>query len=202
MTDDVLNERTLRALLQKYDIVPRKHWGQNFLTSRKILDRMLDTSSVQETDTVLEIGGGVGALTDALAQQAGQVVVVERDPSLCEVLRDRFRDASNVEIRCEDARKLDSESLPHDYRIIANLPYSVGLPILRTLIEGERPPRDAYVMLQQEVAERLTAQTPNRTLAGTAMQILAEGDYLFAIPTPTPLEEDVDMIIRLEWLSI
>ena len=192
---DVMNPTELRALLSAHDIRPRKHWGQNFLVSKPILKRMLSVADVQPKDTVLEIGGGVGALTLPLTEQAKQVVVYERDPSLCKILKERLVELPNAQLRCEDARSCDFNNLPHDYRIIANLPYSVGLPILRSAFESDSPPKDAYVMLQREVGERLLGEPPKRTLAATAWQVLATIQKEFVIPAkatwPIP---DVDSI--------
>lgn len=179
---DITDKATLQRLLREHDIRPRKHWGQNFLVSKPILQRMLDAANIQSTDVVLEIGGGAGALTQALMERAERVIVVERDPSLCTILHELFDEVDNVEVRCEDARKIDIASLPHEYRIISNLPYSVGLPILRTFFESNHPPTDAFVMLQHEVAARLAARPPQRSLPGATMQTLATVTSLFNIP--------------------
>lgn len=177
-----LTKDALRALLRKHDIRPRKHWGQNFLVSEKTLNNMLAVADITPKDTVLEIGGGVGALSLPLAERAAKLIVYERDPRLCEILRDRLKAFSNTEVRCEDARRISFNNLPHGYRIIANLPYSVGLPILRSALESNNPPASAHVMLQREVGERLLAEPPSRSLAGAAMQTLASMQRVFLIP--------------------
>lgn len=192
---DVMNPTELRALLHAHDIRPRKHWGQNFLVSKPVLRRMLAAADIQKEDTVLEIGGGVGALTLPLTELAKQVIVYERDPSLYKILSEQLTSATNADLRCEDARACDFNTLPHGYRIIANLPYSVGLPILRSAFESENPPKDAYVMLQKEVGERLVADPPKRTVAAAAWQALADISAEFTIPAkatwPVP---DVDSV--------
>ena len=180
---ELTDRRTLQTILKRHGVVPRKHWGQNFLVSRKILLKILDASDIDSGTTVLEVGGGVGTISQELARRAKRLLVIERDPKLCQILEETLASFGNVEIRCEDARTFDPVSLgPTRYTLVANLPYSVGLPILRNLLESEHPPTDCFVMLQREVANRLTAKPPRMTLPGVAMQSLASVDKLFTIP--------------------
>lgn len=180
---DLCNKQTLKLLLRKYQIRPRKHWGQNFLVSRAVLKKILDAADIKPTDTVLEIGGGIGTLTVELAKRAKRVMVYEYDPKLCELLREILIPFPNVELHCTDARRIDASSLPTEpYILVANLPYSVGTVILRQLLESERPPRASYSMLQREVAERITAKPPHMSLLGVAFQMIAEPQILFRVP--------------------
>lgn len=197
---ELTNRREVRRLLKQYGITPRKHWGQNFLVSQKVLRRILNAAKVQKGETILEIGGGVGTLSVALAERAKNVVVVERDPKLCAALHDALKSHQNATIHCTDARKLTTDVLPKEpYRLIANLPYSVALPILRNLLEGPKPPQDCLVMLQREVAERLTAKPPKMTLAGVTMQYLAKTELLFTVARESmwPVPDVTSAVVRL-----
>ena len=203
-----------QRLLKQYGITPRKHWGQNFLVSRSAVRKILQAADVSAGDTVLEIGGGLGALTLPLAERAKRVIVIERDPGLCRVLCDILKDRTNVMLICDDARKLvrdpfflSSLSSSPRYKLVANLPYGTGTVIFRTLLEGAHPPRIAIVMLQKEVAQRLTVQPPHCSLLGVAIQHLAETKILFRVPKsatwPAPDVESavVRFIMRMPRVS-
>ncbi len=192
---DVLNTTDLRALLNEYGIRPKRHLGQNFLVSKKILHQILDTADLSADDVVLEIGGGAGALSIPLAEHVKKLIIIERDRNLCKILEQQVGRLPHVEIRCEDAKRLDYQDLPHGYRIVSNLPYSVGLVILRSAFESSNPPKNAFVMLQKEVGERLLSQPPERSLAGAAMQTIVSMQKLFIIPaSATWPKPDVDSV--------
>jgi|SRR3989344_2538006 len=200
LNPDPINAETLKLLLSRHGVRPRRHWGQNFLVSESMRKKMLAEADISPEDTVLEIGGGAGALSVTLATHAKRLVVVERDPSLCDILQEVLAPFQNTEILCVDAREFNPSTLgTQPYTLVSNLPYSVGLPILRHLLESPYPPKDCFVMLQREVADRLSAEPPNLSLAGATMQVLADVQRLFVIPKeatwPVP---DVDSA----WLQI
>jgi 16S rRNA (adenine1518-N6/adenine1519-N6)-dimethyltransferase len=156
----------MRGLLVKRDIQLTKSLGQNFLHDSHQLERIVATAELTSTDKVLEIGPGLGPLTELLLQKAGQVLAIEMDGRLVEVLRERFHPPSSIlhprfELMHADALKfLQREPRDwHDWKLVANLPYSVASPILVELAAGRRAPKMIVATLQLEVAQRLMAQT-------------------------------------------
>lgn len=198
---DLCNKRTIQRLLRQHDIRPRKHLGQNFLISRSALNKIVAAARIQPNDTVLEIGGGVGTLTIELAKRAEHVIVYERDPQLCGVLRETLAQYPNAELRCADARRINTSSLPPiPYTLVANLPYSVGTVILRQLLENERPPKESVIMLQREVAERIAAKPPHMSLLAIAIQSIVQPERLFRVAPGSfwPKPEVESAVIHLQ----
>jgi 16S rRNA (adenine1518-N6/adenine1519-N6)-dimethyltransferase len=150
----------VRALLAELDFRPRKALGQNFLVDANILAILLEAAAIAPDDEVLEVGAGLGVLTEPLAEKARRVVAVEKDRRLCEFLRPRLARSANVELICADMLKLDHEALlaAGITKVVANLPYSVGSAILVNLLQAARPPQLMILTLQLEVARRLTAR--------------------------------------------
>lgn len=150
----------VRAILAELRIRPQKSLGQNFLIDANILGIMLDTAGITAGDEVLEIGTGLGVLTEPLARVARRVVTVEKDPRLWLLLKERLKAFPNVELICGDMMKVNHETLFRSglSKVVANLPYSVGSAILVNLVQAATPPAQLTVTLQQEVAARLTAK--------------------------------------------
>ena len=135
---------------------PRRSRGQNLLVDAGVVEQILAAARVEPDSAVLEIGAGTGVLTRALAARAERVVAVEIDAELAIALRRRLRGYRNVAVLRRDARALDLEQIFPDrpYQVVANLPYSVGTPLLVDLLHSRNRPRRLTVMLQREVAER------------------------------------------------
>jgi len=183
-------------------IRPNKGLGQHFLFERGLVERMVRQAGVSESDTILEIGPGLGILTSELLRKAGRVVAVELDRSLAAHLQAAFGDLPGFELVHGNALALSSDELiPPDeqFDVVANLPYSVGTAILRHLLEQPRKPRRLTVMLQKEVAERLTAQPPDMSILGVATQFFAEPRLAFTVPPevfiPPPKVESAVVIL-------
>ncbi|MBI2438362.1 MAG: ribosomal RNA small subunit methyltransferase A [Lentisphaerae bacterium] len=150
----------VRAFLAEWKVRPQKTLGQNFLVDGNILEIILATAGIKSEDQVLEIGTGLGVLTEPLARAARRVVTVEKDPRMWPLLRQRLQCFPNVELVCQDALKMDLEALLRSgiNKVVANLPYSAGSAILVKLLQAQTPPAQLTVMLQQDVALRLTAK--------------------------------------------
>jgi 16S rRNA (adenine1518-N6/adenine1519-N6)-dimethyltransferase len=149
----------VRALLAELDIRPRREWGQNFLIDANIREIILDIAEVEPADVVLEIGPGLGVLTEGLLARAGRTIAVEKDSRLCGYLRSRFGAAGRLDLRETDFLDLDADELLAGgvTKVVANLPYSVGSRILVNLLEARQPPRRIVVTVQLEVAQRLVS---------------------------------------------
>lgn len=163
---------------------PRKRFGQHFLTDPRILDRIADALAPAATETVVEIGPGRGALTDRFADRAGRVVAIEIDRDLAAVLRERYRDRPHVEIVTADALEVDWSALAGGPFVLAgNLPYYITTPLLFRALEVPRPQR-AVLLVQREVAERLTARPGTRQYGALSVnvQLLAQVEIVGRVP--------------------
>jgi 23S rRNA (adenine-N6)-dimethyltransferase len=135
---------------------------QNFLRDPKLVEAIVGRADIGKTDTVYDLGAGRGAITNALSRRAGRVIAIEKDPRLSELLRARFADSGKVDVRQAD---ILTHALPRrDYIVFANPPFDVTAAIVRRLTTAPVPPRDAYLVLQHEAAQRYLGR-PRQTLA-------------------------------------
>jgi 16S rRNA (adenine1518-N6/adenine1519-N6)-dimethyltransferase len=156
---DLSRVEDVRTAMKLAGIKPNKGLGQHFLVDKPSLEAIMDAASVTSSDTVLEIGPGLGVMTRPLTTQAGRVIAVETDHTLAELLR---RDApDNLEVVEQDILLYDLASLPAGYKAIANIPYYLTSKIFRLLIESPNPPSVMSMLIQKEVAERIVA-TPGK----------------------------------------
>jgi 16S rRNA (adenine1518-N6/adenine1519-N6)-dimethyltransferase len=180
--------------MQSLGIRPNKGYGQNFLFERGLVERMVRAAGVGPETTVVEIGPGLGILTDELLRKAGRVISVELDRALWPHLQRTFGGDSRFTLVEGDALTVDfGEIVPlgEPWMVVANLPYSAGTAIVRRLLELPHPPSRLTVMLQLEVAERMVASPPEMSVLGVATQFHADGRIAFKvapevfIPPPT-----------------
>ncbi len=162
-----------RQALSELETRPHKKFGQNFLTDPTVVSRMVQAANIQPTDTVLEIGPGLGVLSDLLAEVAGRLYLVEVDTVLADRLRTRFAEQESVHIVTADFLELDIAATFAEMpiRVIASLPYNVATPILFRLLEHRRQFPTATVMLQREVAERLSAKADTTEYGALSVMI-------------------------------
>ncbi|MBM3859086.1 MAG: ribosomal RNA small subunit methyltransferase A [Verrucomicrobia bacterium] len=148
----------VRHLIAELGLRPSKALGQNFLTDQNIRDLILRHADVRPDETVIEIGPGLGALTEDLFKQARRLIAIEKDPRLADYLQQRFPGLELIE---GDAVKILSPStiyhLPSTFKVVSNLPYSISTPILECFVEGTNKPRMMVLTIQREVALRLAA---------------------------------------------
>ena len=155
-----------RLIMKKYNIKANKSLGQNFLISQEVVNNIIKASEISEKDLVIEIGPGLGTLTKRLLEQAGKVICVELDTKMINILEERFFLYKNLEIINQDILKVDlknkikQEKEKNGFekvKIVANLPYYITTPIIMKLLEEELDLESITVMIQKEVADRLTA---------------------------------------------
>jgi 16S rRNA (adenine1518-N6/adenine1519-N6)-dimethyltransferase len=184
-----------KELCRIYEIKPARSKGQNFLIKENIYDDMVEAANLTKDDTVLEVGPGLGFLTAKLAKKAGKVIAVELDDKLAEVLRIGLDSGGveNVEVVNEDILKLQitnyklqiksnppSSPTPYHlslipgYKVVANLPYNITSIFLRKVLEQENKPSMMVLMLQREVAERITAKPGEMSLLAISVQLYAD----------------------------
>lgn len=183
-----------QELLRRYGVKPKQSLAQNFLMDAEHLARIAAAAALTATDTVLEIGPGLGSLTQYLAAQAGRVIAVELDDRLIELLREHYANRPQVQIVHGDILTLDPYVLlqpdherPTDlpapaYKVVANLPYYITSAVLRHLLEAHCRPTQIVVLVQKEVAERICAQPGDLSLLAVSVQFYAEPTLVQRVP--------------------
>ena len=152
---------------------PKKSLGQHWLFDSKSLGAVCDAADIKPTDTVLEIGPGLGPLTVELTQRAKQVVAVEFDEQLARELPARVP-AANLQVIHADFMQFDLGQLPRGYKVVANVPYYITSAIVRTLCESATPPASATLLVQKEVAQRIAAAPGDMSILAVSAQFYAE----------------------------
>ena len=180
-----------KAVLERHGFTFKKSFGQNFLTDTNILQKIVDTAEIDDQVNVIEIGPGIGALTEFLAERAAQVMAFEIDHRLVPILADTLRDFDNVTVVNEDILKVDLAQHIQNFKnpdlpikVVANLPYYITTPILMHLIESGIPFSEFVVMMQREVADRISAK-PNTKAYGSlsiAVQYYMTAKVAFIVP--------------------
>ena len=180
-----------KAVLERHGFTFKKSFGQNFLTDTNILQKIVDTAEIDDQVNVIEIGPGIGALTEFLAERAAQVMAFEIDHRLVPILADTLGDFDNVTVVNEDILKVDLAQHIQNFKnpdlpikVVANLPYYITTPILMHLIESGIPFSEFVVMMQKEVADRISAQ-PNTKAYGSlsiAVQYYMTAKVAFIVP--------------------
>lgn len=180
-----------KAVLERHGFTFKKSFGQNFLTDTNILQKIVDTAEIDKNVNVIEIGPGIGALTEFLAENAAEVMAFEIDERLVPILEDTLRDHANVKVINEDVLKADLQTRVKEFenpnlpiKVVANLPYYITTPILMHLIESKIPFAEFVVMMQKEVADRISAE-PNTKAYGSlsiAVQYYMTAKVAFVVP--------------------
>lgn len=200
-------------IMKKYGITANKRLGQNFLIDEFVIEEICDTAEVSSSDLVIEIGPGIGSLTAVLVEKAGKVISVEIDEKMLKILNDRFKFYNNFELINEDILKVDLNKLIKENlndkitkcKIVANLPYYITTPIIIKLLEENLNVESITVMVQKEVAERLTAIPGSKNSGAISHLIYYHADSSLAIKVyrdsfiPAP---DVDSaVINMKFLK-
>lgn len=178
------------AVLQKYNFHFQKRYGQNFLIDTHVLERIISEAGVTKDDFVVEIGPGIGTMTQYLCEAAGAVAAVEIDKNLIPILEDTLSEYHNVEIINEDILKLDLALLAEKrnggkpIKIVANLPYYITTPIIMSLFESHVPVESITVMVQKEVADRMQCGpgSKNYGALSLAVQYYAKPQIVANVP--------------------
>lgn len=177
----------------------KKSLGQHWLHDTESLDAMCDAVQVQTSDTVLEIGPGLGTLTEKLVARAAQVVAVEFDETLAEQLPARVA-AKNLSVIQQDILSFDFTSLPPGYKVVANIPYYLTSNLLRVMCESTNPFDRAALLMQKEVAERVVAKPGAMSLLSVSVQFYCEASLGMIVPaelfTPPPKVDSQILVLR------
>ena len=178
------------AVLQKYNFNFQKKFGQNFLIDTTVLDRIIDASQITKEDCVLEIGPGIGTMTQYLAERAGEVIAVEIDKALIPILKETLADYDNVTVINDDILKVDINRIVEErnggrpIKVVANLPYYITTPIIMGLFENHVPLKSITIMVQKEVADRMQVGpgTKDYGALSLAVQYYAKPEIVANVP--------------------
>jgi len=173
---DLTKLNDLKSFLGKFGFRLTKKFGQNFLIDRSALEKIVDAAELKQSDQVLEIGPGVGTLTGELASRVDRVVAIEKDKKLNKLLQISLKDFSNIEIIFEDALKIKfSKIFPEgNYKVVANIPYYITGEILEILLSAKPRPSVIVLLVQKEVAERITAGDGQQTILSLSVKFFGQ----------------------------
>jgi len=170
---DFTNLTSLKEILKKHDAFPSKTMGQNFLVDKTVLSKIMAAANLNQEDTVLEVGPGLGILTVELAKAAKKVIAVEKDSRMVTILEDSLATCRNVEVKKEDIL-IFSDIPVEPYKIVANIPYYLTSPLIRKFLETEHQPQSMILMVQKEVAKRICEKPPHMSLLAVSVQFYAK----------------------------
>lgn len=171
------NPKNTIEVIQKYNFDFQKRFGQNFLIDGRVLDKIIDAAEISKDDFVLEIGPGIGTMTQYLAEHAREVMAVEIDNNLIPVLQDTLSEYDNVTILNDDILKVDIGAIVQEknsgrpIKVVANLPYYITTPIIMGLFEGNVPIESITVMVQKEVADRMQAKPGTKDYGALSLAV-------------------------------
>ena len=153
------SKKALKFLLKKHSLFPKKRLGQHFLIDKRALKKIIKTANLKAKDICLEIGPGLGVLTQELAKKVKKVIAVEKDSQMVEILKETLKDFSNIEIIQGDILKIEINSLktkPRSFKVVANLPFYLTAPLIRKFLESPKnQPKEMILLIQKEVAQRI-----------------------------------------------
>ena len=184
------NPKNTIEIIQKYEFMFQKKFGQNFLIDTHVLEKIISAAGITKNDCVLEIGPGIGTMTQYLAENAGHVVAVEIDRNLIPILKETLADYDNVTVINEDILRVDIKALAEEYnggkpiKVVANLPYYITTPIIMGLFERGVPIDNITVMVQKEVADRMKEGPGSKDYGALslAVQYYAEPEIVANVP--------------------
>lgn len=183
---NLTNKTVIKDLLKKHRTGPEKYLGQHFILSKKSLAKMITAAEIKKNDTIIEIGPGLGTLTQELAKTGAKIIAIEKDLKMISILKETQVDYKNIKIIQADARNLwvsetyrfgdnlGIKTTKNRYKIVANLPYNAATFLIRQWLESKNPPELMILIIQKEVAQRITAKSPYSNLLAISVQFYAD----------------------------
>jgi 16S rRNA (adenine1518-N6/adenine1519-N6)-dimethyltransferase len=202
----MLNTLKIKELCESYGIAPAKSRGQNFLIDDSALQKIAEAGELTEKDTVLEVGPGLGVLTDELLKRAGRVVAVELDRNILAYLKVKYVEQKNLELVEGDVLSLnlaDYGLKSGEYKVVANLPYNITSYFLRLFLGNiQNKPKEMVLMIQKEVAERIVAHAGEMSVLAVMAQFYAETEIVAEVPKdsfwPSPKVDSTVIKLKLK----
>ena len=200
------------AILKKYKISADKSLGQNFLVSDEVVEGIVESANINKEDIIIEIGPGLGVLTNLLLEKSDDVITVELDNRMVEIISDRFKEKTNLTVIHEDILKVDLKELLNNrkksenskVKVVANLPYYISTPIIMKLLEQNQIIDEIIVMVQKEVGQRLTAKTGTRVAGAItyAVEFYSDATAIINVPkesfVPSPKVESAVIKLKIK----
>ena len=200
------------AILKKYKISADKSLGQNFLVSDEVVEGIVESANINKEDIIIEIGPGLGVLTNLLLEKSDDVIAVELDNRMVEIISDRFKEKTNLTVIHEDILKVDLKELLNSrkksenskVKVVANLPYYISTPIIMKLLEQNQIIDEIIVMVQKEVGQRLTAKTGTRVAGAItyAVEFYSDATAIINVPkesfVPSPKVESAVIKLKIK----
>jgi len=198
----------IKYLLNQYGLRPSKSKGQNFLINANVLQKIIKAADLSQNDYVLEIGPGLGVLTEELIKRSKKVLSIELDKGLVYFLRQKFRGVKNLEILEADILQIRNEEIVKllncynfGYKVVANLPYNITKPVLQKFLKHEPKPEEMTVLTQKEVAQKITAKPGEMNILGISVQFYSRPQIIGYVAKddfyPVPQVESAILKIKL-----
>lgn len=195
---NLCSKTTIKKILKSHGLSPSRRLGQNFLINKSVLKKILNQLETGSNCPILEIGPGLGTITQELAKKAQKVVAVEKDPRLIPILKKVLENCDNVvivqgnilkaEIKNSKFQITDSRQIPNSkfqilnsYKIVGNLPFYLTAPVIRKFLEAKKPPQEMLFIVQKELAQRITAKPPKMNLLALSVQFYAQAKIIASI---------------------
>jgi len=198
---NLASKKAIQNLLKKYQVRPSKRLGQNFLIDKRVIKKVIEVVSLKPKNIILEIGPGIGNLTQELAKKVKKVIAVEKDQKMVEILKETLKDYENVEIIKGDILKLDPRTYnlkSKIYKVVGNLPFYLTAPVIRKFLEAVKvkhrasacggegkdedkvliAPRQMTLVVQKEVGQRICARTPDMSILAVSVQFYAKPEII------------------------
>jgi len=194
---ELTNLKVITGLLDKYQQNTKKFLGQNFLTSREVLDAIVEAANIQENEQIIEVGPGLGVLTKELALKSNNVTSLEIDKTLFPILKETVPE--HVNIIHQDALQFTPPSTP--YKIVANIPYYITSPLINHFLQADNPPTSMTLLTQKEVAEKICKQNPDMTVLSLQVALFGEAKLIRKVANtcfhPAPKVESAILHIEI-----
>ncbi len=176
---NLYSKRTIKETLKKYNVKLSKKLGQNFLIDKSAAKKLIQAADFKKQDIVLEIGPGIGTLTQEIASEVKKIIAVEKDEKMCQILRETLKDFNNIEIINADILFYKPPTI--NYKLISNLPFYLTAVVIRKFLEEKKVPKEMILIVQKEVGQRITSKPPHMNLLAVSVQFYAESkiiDYI------------------------
>lgn len=173
---DLHDITVIRAILKKHNLWAKKYLGQNFLINKDVLDKIVETAGLQKTDQIIEIGPGLGILTQELAQKTARVITIELDQNLVPILKENLKEYKNITILNQDALQFSPQL--KNYKVVANIPYNITSPLINLFLQTENKPTSITLLVQKEVAEKICTLEPDMTVLSLQITLFGQAKLI------------------------
>lgn len=204
----IVHPAATKEILSKYNIKLSKSLGQNFLIDQNTLKKIINAADLSKNDVVLEIGPGIGALTESLAERVKKVIAIEYDKNLFKILNDIFVDFKSIDLICADVLKYDFSQLKDENcpnKLVSNLPYNIAAPLILKILVNIPQIKEFFVMVQKEIGDRMTAVpgTKNYGALSVKIQYFSEVKFIFKVSRKVflPFPNVDSVVLRLDRLE-